>query len=234
MVVLAIETSSLKGSLALFRDKELVDFAEWSRTGSHSELLNQSLVSLMSKNQMTLQDINRLAVGVGPGSFTGIRVGINFVRTMAYSLKLPVYTCNSLYLLASQTFRSVEGPVLALQYGFRNLIYCQCFQKSTESWIAKEPPLALTPDKIISTFKDCPVVVGTGFNLISTELSKPRSGSLSRDNNFSDEPHAKFFINTPALDESPAELFDWMQVKPLYIRASEAEEKLKAGVLSPL
>src|SRR4051812_2307414 len=94
---LAVATSGVYGSLAL-AGKQVM----WDKKAMHSELATVKLQELLALANLTLKNLTHIAVNVGPGSFTGIRVGINLARTLAYGLSLPVAPFNSLALLAAK------------------------------------------------------------------------------------------------------------------------------------
>ncbi|MCB0384357.1 MAG: tRNA (adenosine(37)-N6)-threonylcarbamoyltransferase complex dimerization subunit type 1 TsaB, partial [Bdellovibrionales bacterium] len=116
---LLLETSSALGGLALVKYKmplgaaENLTFREWRRENSHSEVVTPYTRQALEKAQWKISDIDCFAVGVGPGSFTGIRVALNMIRTFAYSADKPVFCFNSLRALALSTSHQ-DLPILAL------------------------------------------------------------------------------------------------------------------------
>jgi tRNA threonylcarbamoyladenosine biosynthesis protein TsaB len=233
MITMAVDTSSLRGSIALFNERTLLAAKDWSRMNSHGELLTPSVQELLKQNKLTTKDIGLIAVGVGPGSFTGIRVGVNFARSVAYSLELPVFQMNSLQLLASQVTDSQDLPIASVQFGFRNLLYVSFYKQDKGRVLEIEPPHALTIEGFIQKLSFPHLILGTGFEQIKGLIPDSQIKNFVRISKYHDEPLASFFANTSALDQKPNPVFDWSRVIPLYIRASEAEEKLKSGALSP-
>lgn len=230
MFTLGVETSTQSGSLSLFENRSLVSTRNWSRTGSHSEFLNSNLVELLAFRNITVHDLNRLAIGIGPGSFTGIRVGINFIRALAYSLSIPVYPINSLHLLASQKNTNSSAQFRVVQYAFRNLLYTALYKLDHGRVIEVDPPRALTIDEILTLYTEPTITLGSGSEMLLSACNTNNRHLLVRKSDLSDEPCAEFFMQTPALDESPSALTDWIHTIPLYVRASEAEEKLRTSI----
>jgi tRNA threonylcarbamoyladenosine biosynthesis protein TsaB len=89
MITLAIDTSTPRGAVALSReDKPLAEEAfDRSQAGQN---LFDTAAKLLSENHLTVSDIGLLAVGLGPGSFTGIRAGIAAAKGLALPRKLPI------------------------------------------------------------------------------------------------------------------------------------------------
>ena len=90
MILLSVDTSGLEGSLALARleNGQILNLheAQWLKKAMHSEVATVKLQELLTASQTTLKDLTHLTVNVGPGSFTGLRVGLSLVKTLAYSL----------------------------------------------------------------------------------------------------------------------------------------------------
>ena len=125
MLVLGIDTSCLRGSLALARFDsgfqagfQLIAENSWEREKSHSELVTVRLSELLSSIGCSVSYLKAVTVGLGPGSFTGLRVGLNVARTLAYSLEIPIWPVNSLRLWAEPK-RDDPRPVLVLVNAFR-------------------------------------------------------------------------------------------------------------------
>lgn len=236
MYVLALDTSTLTGSVALFLDRQLLDQRQWTRQGSHSELLTFSVQEILKKGAVSINQIDRIAVGIGPGSFTGIRVAVNFARTLGYTLKIPIFTLNSLHLLASQAGpMSCESNLLVMQYAFRDLVYIGEYKIEKDRVLETTPPMALTVAEIEGAGFQTSVVLGTGFDAIKGQVSQQTLSTMVRNSKYRDYPLAEDFAQSPVLDEScESALSDWIHTIPLYIRASEAEEKLKRGLLKPV
>jgi len=89
-MILALDTSSKKISLALFWPKKLEKEISWLTKETSSELLPK-IEWFLRKNGVKLKDLKAIAVFQGPGSFTGLRVGISVANTLGYSLKIPVF-----------------------------------------------------------------------------------------------------------------------------------------------
>jgi tRNA threonylcarbamoyladenosine biosynthesis protein TsaB len=100
MRVLGIETSSRRGSVALIEADQLVARAQSEGSGSHGEHILPLVDRLVAEAGFAPSSIDRLAVGVGPGSFTGLRVGIALAQGIALGLDIPVFGVSSLEAMA--------------------------------------------------------------------------------------------------------------------------------------
>ncbi len=108
MKILAIDTSSGSESVALLEDDTLV--GEWLsvEVGLHSRYLVGNIKRFLESMRVKLQDIGLFAVTTGPGSFTGLRVGISTVKGLAWTLKRPVAGVSTLSALAMNVPPSEE------------------------------------------------------------------------------------------------------------------------------
>lgn len=98
---LAIETSSPRLSLALGDDERLIQAMDGRLEWRHTEALFSSLKRMLSRARWPIQSLTGVAVSIGPGSFTGIRIGLAVARALGQSLKIPVVGVSSLELIAA-------------------------------------------------------------------------------------------------------------------------------------
>lgn len=100
MKVLAIDTSTMISSISVLEDEVILGEYSLNQEKTHSELLLPMTQSLISGLGMELKDIDVFAVGMGPGSFTGLRIGMSAVKTMAQVLDKKIVGVSTLEALA--------------------------------------------------------------------------------------------------------------------------------------
>ena len=101
MLVLAIDTATKIGSVALYDDKTgVIGEINLYVKVNHSNVIMNAVDSLFKLSGLTIKDVDRIAVTIGPGSFTGIRIGTAIAKGLAYSLKKPIVGVNELDVLA--------------------------------------------------------------------------------------------------------------------------------------
>jgi tRNA threonylcarbamoyladenosine biosynthesis protein TsaB len=100
MVILGIETSTKTCSIALTDGEKIRDEISLHLGLSHSEKLIPLIDEILKRNGKAIEDIDGIAVSIGPGSFTGIRVGVSTARGLAQSLNIPLVGIPSLDALA--------------------------------------------------------------------------------------------------------------------------------------
>jgi len=103
MAYLAIETSDPRGSLALFDDDGPIDVIEFRDSMAHARETAAALRSLLARRGLAIGALRGIAVSVGPGSYTGCRVGVTTAKSLAFALGLAVLPVSSLEVLAAGT-----------------------------------------------------------------------------------------------------------------------------------
>jgi tRNA threonylcarbamoyl adenosine modification protein YeaZ len=132
---LAIETAVSQGSLAVFREDVVLAAAQGS---SWSDLLLQSISALLIEAQVDRSELDRIVVSRGPGSYTGLRIGIATALGLSGSLSIPCCGVDILYAAARLTALD-ENTIVALPFG-RAGICLQSFSGVGESIRASSPP----------------------------------------------------------------------------------------------
>ncbi len=228
-LTIAVETSTALGSLALFDGSNLIEQKTWHKNGSHSEFVTASFSEILDTQKVAPSEIAQIAVGLGPGSFTGIRVAVNFARTLGYALSVPIIGQNSLELLAyQQGLREFEQPIFVLQYGFRDIFYGAQYKYETDStgqaYLREiEKPFAVLASEVPKWIPKGARVIGRGMEHNET------SDRWDINTNDKRDPEAAFFSGTLVRNTTNLSLSNWIHTIPLYIRASEAEEKMRSS-----
>ena len=160
MNVLAIDTASARCSVALCTgsgDGQRIQDA----SGRHSSLVLGMIRELLSHRGMTLRDLDLVAVDIGPGSFTGLRVGVGIAQGLAYASGLPVVGIGSLAALSSEYPRQTVIPALDARM---NQVYWGVY-RAGECIVHPhvDDPGRLGPELESLSLPDTPVAVGNGW-----------------------------------------------------------------------
>jgi tRNA threonylcarbamoyladenosine biosynthesis protein TsaB len=100
MIILSCETSTLLGSVAIHKDGQLLSEKSLFRQGSHAEALNVLIQNCLDEAKIDLKDVDHFVTGLGPGSFTGIRISFNTVKTFSEIFNKDMGAVDSLKSLA--------------------------------------------------------------------------------------------------------------------------------------
>ena len=108
-IVLGIETATSRGSVALCRGGEILGELILVNPRSHSERLLPAIELLLGSASMSVADLAAVAVSAGPGSFTGLRIGVAAAKGLAFSREVPLYGIPSLQVLAANASPGVKN-----------------------------------------------------------------------------------------------------------------------------
>lgn len=217
MKILAIDTSSSICSTAILDDEILIDKNELNDGRTHSENLMPLVDELLKRNNINTKDINLIACSVGPGSFTGIRIGVATIKAIAEVLNIKVAGVTSLENLA----RNVKDAdtIVSLIDARNNQVYCGIFDKNYNK---KEDYIADDINEVITKLKKYNniTVVGNGAilhrELLQENLENVEFSNLNEQSaeNVGKLGYKKYLENN---------LCDADTIVPIYLRKSQAE-----------
>jgi len=172
--ILAVDSSSFTGSVALSCGDSLVAESLLNVRSPHSEKLLKQIDLLLSEADWNLDDLDLLAVVTGPGSFTGLRIGIATVKGLAQVLKKPVVPVSALQTVAMNLPLS-PIPICAFLDARKKEVYSQLFEwQHTAGPVAIGEPSVLPPELLLKKLPDKVALVGDGVviyrHLIDTIL----------------------------------------------------------------
>lgn len=235
-IILAVDTSSRQASLAVSRCEEIVASISINNNLPHSQTLFPNISELLRIVGLKIQEVNIFATATGPGSFTGLRVGLAAVKGLADSLGKPCLGIDSLDLLALAT--GFEGRQLVMIEAGRDEVYCgirevaagDIINRSADDKVGK-PSLVL---QSLASDLQAVRVIATGSGVLKhkeevqafiDKLCVETGKSLElKWHSFNDDS----FNASPALAGRACRLLENNQaapVRPHYIRPSDAEIK---------
>lgn len=127
MNVLAIDTSNQAMGVALLKDDEIIGEMVTNIAKNHSVRLMPAVEKLMTEVSLTPDQLDKIVVAKGPGSYTGVRIGLSIAKSMAWALGIPVVGVSSLEVLAYQG-RFFDGYVFPFFDARRGLVYTGIYQ----------------------------------------------------------------------------------------------------------
>ncbi|WP_396627082.1 tRNA (adenosine(37)-N6)-threonylcarbamoyltransferase complex dimerization subunit type 1 TsaB [Luteitalea sp.] len=154
MLVLALDSSTRAGSLALASDGRLLDARAGDPDIRHAVRLPGDAIALLDAHGYTLADVDLLAVVIGPGGFTGLRVGLATIQGLAMALERPVFAATSLELLgvAGAARRGGAPWVGAWMQGMRGEVFTALYANDAGLLRAVVEPFVGTPEEAAATW----------------------------------------------------------------------------------
>ena len=167
MTLLAIDTSTDYLSIAVIRDSKIVSRYHKKSAMRHSSMLVPMIDKLLKKTRLKIKDIDCFAVSIGPGSFTGLRIGAATVKGLAYSLKKRIVAVPTLDVIVNNAinFKGIVCPVLDAR---KNKVYA-CIYRSDGKNIKKISKYLLLPAADLSNMLkkyDKVFLLGDAVNLV--------------------------------------------------------------------
>ncbi|MGY5351770.1 tRNA (adenosine(37)-N6)-threonylcarbamoyltransferase complex dimerization subunit type 1 TsaB [Wenyingzhuangia sp. IMCC45533] len=131
-LILNIETSTKNCSVGLSKDGITLAIKEANNGDySHAEKLHVFIEELLKENNLDANDIDAVAVGKGPGSYTGLRIGVSAAKGLAYSLDIPLISVETLKTLAMQV-TNIKGMIVPMIDARRLEVYSAVFSDDFE------------------------------------------------------------------------------------------------------
>jgi tRNA threonylcarbamoyl adenosine modification protein YeaZ len=207
-VLLAFDTATPAVTVALYDGQQVVAERTTVDAMRHGELLAPSIAAVLEEVGLVRQDLTAIAVGVGPGPFTGLRVGLMTARTLGAVLEIPVYGVCTLDVLAVEAVDTgtVDGPFQVATDARRKEVYLASYDRDG---IRLTGPDVVKPATVATEGP----VVGRGAVLYAEAFPDGRGP---------ENPSAGVLARVVA--EERAELYD---PEPMYLRRPDAAEPHK-------
>ena len=196
MKLLALDTTSAVATAAVFIDGVCLLEREADSTKKHAETALPLIDSLLEETKISIREIDCFAVDIGPGSFTGVRIGVSLVNALAFATGKKIIPMDALRTLAQP---AIEGqkPVCALIDARNGNAYAALYQDGCEV----VAPCAVETSAFVSGLPEDTILVGDAHTEIASYPRAKEVGLVALQR-----------LNT-AQDE----------VEPIYLRASQAE-----------
>lgn len=227
MRILAIETTAFTGSLALAEDDKLVAESHLPSDSRSAQSLAPSIQSLLSDQDWPIDSLQLIAVVQGPGSFTGLRVGVTTAKALAYAIRTDVLGFDTLEVLAAQA-RRISGRIHPVVDAQRNQLFTACFEwPEGASFPARQSSTAISDlSPWLAALGPNDIVIGP----VASKLKPQLSSVLSPENIIVCEPQASVAASLALRDFQAGRRDDLWKLLPQYHRPSAAEEKRAAQI----
>lgn len=225
MIILAIDSSSKVATAALIKDDKLLGEITLNEKREHSVILMTIINQLLNVNDLTVNDIDGYVVSKGPGSFTGLRIGMATIKGMSFGSGKPYVSVSSLDALALSV-SNFDGFICPIMDALRNSVYT-CLYKCCNGKLEKYTEyVALDIDELIDIIKsknEKVIFIGDG-------LDKYKDYLIKNCPNCSFPPSHLNLIRASSLGELGITLlksgnFDDPNSTPFYLKKPQAERE---------
>jgi tRNA threonylcarbamoyladenosine biosynthesis protein TsaB len=162
--LLAIDTSTRTTGLAIYNGVQVLDELVWTSQDYHTAELAPAIESLLAKSRIKTSDLGALAVAIGPGSFTGLRIGLALAKGLALAQNIPLVGIPTLDAMAASqpafAFGQQPPPLAAVLQAGRSRLAVGWYQVIESVWQASAPVEVLTPQELSERIQSPTLVCG--------------------------------------------------------------------------
>jgi tRNA threonylcarbamoyladenosine biosynthesis protein TsaB len=171
MRVLAVETSSLAGGVALLDEDRLVAEYLLDVSVTHSERLMAAVDHVLGDARWTARDLGALAVAIGPGSFTGLRIAVSTVKGLAFALGVPIAAVPTLDAMAA-ALPWAALPVCPVLDARKGEVYASLYRWDGAAMRREWDYLALSPEALAARFREPVLLAGDGAGSVRSPYAR--------------------------------------------------------------
>jgi tRNA threonylcarbamoyladenosine biosynthesis protein TsaB len=200
VIVLGVESATARAGVAIGRDGGVIASAQVTRGPRHAEFLVPAIAFVCEQSGIALRNVDAIAVDIGPGLFTGLRVGIATANGLAQALGVPTIGVSSLDLLA-YAMQHAGNDIVTVIDARRSEVYAARYGVTADGIKRVMDPTVLPPADLLAQLADDVVLVGDTLQASGALFSRPSATTLVR----------------------VAEKYESGRIEPLYLRKSDAE-----------
>ncbi len=225
MIILSVDTTTFAGSVALLKKTKLLAEVNIDSPSTYSERLLPAVDFILKTKGMNIKDMDGFALAAGPGSFTGIRIGLSTVKSFSYASGKPVAAVSTLKALAWKLRHPQSHLICPLLDAKKGEIYAALFESKAGRLKEIVPQGAYSPDRFFSLLPPNRIIFFTGNGI---DAYRDKIFQYFKDK-------ARFSHRSPFIAFEIGLLggellrkkkgVSAQELKPIYFRKSQAEEK---------
>jgi tRNA threonylcarbamoyladenosine biosynthesis protein TsaB len=226
-MLLAIDTATRFIGLALHDGKNLLAEETWQTANNHTIQLAPAIFRMLEQNEVEIEALTALAVSTGPGSYTGLRIGVSLAKGMASARKLPLVGVTTLDTIAAAqpNYHSGSGLVTVVQAG-RGRVIVKTYKWRKGQWAGRGEPQLMNWESLVNNIDGPAVITGE----INDEGFKALEEAQAREIPITIMPAAYRLRRAGFLAESAWELlkatanksvFAPARLTPIYVKSDE-------------
>lgn len=229
MLILGIDTSAVAAGAAVIKDSKLISETYINTGFTHSQTIMCLIDTALKNAELEFSDIDAVAVAAGPGSFTGIRIGVSAVKGLCFADNKPCFPVSTLEALANCV--DLEGFVICPVMDARCMqVYCAMFEKKDGDIVrlCDDAPKTLDElSEIIGKLGRKVLLVGDGAELTYKFMSEKGLDVIKFSEVFKFQHASGVAITALRHYNKGKEPVSAQELMPVYLRLSQAERELK-------
>lgn len=224
MNILAVDTSALTATVAIMKNGVSVFENNITNALTHSETLMPMIDYALKSVKLTVSDIDLFAVSCGPGSFTGIRIGVSAIKALAYATDKPVFGINTLLAIANNLSVVENTPVCPIMDARRNQVYNAMYRFKGGKIEELAAPRALSIEELCAEICEPTYFVGDGVDAYREKIVE-----LCGEKALFAPPHLRLqkasSIAYAAMNANEKDYLSPEALEVIYLRKSQAERE---------
>jgi tRNA threonylcarbamoyladenosine biosynthesis protein TsaB len=227
MHILAIDSTAVTVSVALTEDFRLISQYSINKTLTHSETLLPMIRSMLDTARFNIGDIGMFACSAGPGSFTGVRIGVSTLKGLAFGTGKPCVGVSTLEALAyNLTDIDPDAIICPVMDARRGQVYNALFSCRTR--LTPDRPVSLTAlEEELKKYNTDIYIVGDGYNLAHEKIKLPHIRKTPEPLRYQNA-YSVAAVALRKYMEEPGSYAD-TDLSPVYLRPSQAERERSAA-----
>lgn len=224
MLLLALDTSSQAAAAAILSDGAVLCETILNQKKTHSVKMLPAIEQMMSDTELTFSDIDVFACGAGPGSFTGLRIGVAMTKSFVQALGKKLVVLNSLEILANNV-SCFDGFIVPVIYAREDEVFCGIYRQGNglEEILS---PSVLTIGALLDRLQDKKCIFLGDGSLKHQDQIKSQLGELA----YFAQSHNQVIRGASAAELAyqkalKNEFIEYNQLEPIYLRPSQAERE---------
>ena len=232
MKILGIDTSSNASSVSVIEDNKLICEYTINTKTTHSQKLMPMIENMLSISSININEIDMIAICVGPGSFTGLRIGMATAKAIARVNNLPIIGVNSLEILAGN-MNLCDKKICSILDAQRNQVYTGRYKFENGSIVELQPIDVVEIEKLleeISNDSEEWILVGEAVYKYEDKIKEIKNIRIPSPSHNVTKASSLCSIAREKYNKN-IDIYNCYNINPMYIRKSQAEvqyeEKMK-------
>jgi tRNA threonylcarbamoyladenosine biosynthesis protein TsaB len=222
MIILGIETATMTGGVALLNEKRLISEYTLNVRTTHTARLMPVIDQILRDSSIDKSEIDGIAISTGPGSFTGLRIGLATAKGLALGLSIPLLGVPTLDALARNVpFAAYQ--ICTILDAKKKEVYASLFRYEDDALVRKMPYQVTPPSDLMAQIHEKTIFLGDAVN-VYRQLIVEKLGNLAVFAPYAQRlPRSAIVAEMGLLKLKAADHLDITSAEPLYIRPSDAE-----------
>jgi tRNA threonylcarbamoyladenosine biosynthesis protein TsaB len=224
MIILALETSTRILSLAVAKDEKILR----ARNIKPKQVLSSAIIleikKILKAAKLTLKDVDGLAIGLGPGSFTGLRVGLATIKGLAFAAQKEVVGLCSLDTMVMNVLPDIPPDISAVCCvvdARRNLLYTANYEVKGKSWQRISAPQLISVEELLANIQQKTLFVGDGLKIYQDVIRSKVPSVFASQENW--RPQARHLARLARERFRQGQTDTIMKLKPLYLYPADCQ-----------